>query len=72
MGEGKRDRVITTGKHPETGFLLTIEGDISEAWRLHYVRLAANVTGNNRRRERLDTWRQHPQRGHLIKLDRVI
>ena len=56
-------------KHPVTGVMLTEEEDISAGWGIHYGRLAADVTGNSRRREHWDRWRTTPQRKHLVELD---
>ena len=59
-------------KHPVSGIMLTDEEDISAGWGVHYGGLAADATGNSRRREHWNSWRARPQRQHLAGLDSDI
>ncbi|CAN0437199.1 unnamed protein product, partial [Laminaria digitata] len=59
-------------KHPVSGVMLTDEEEISTGWGVHYGRLAADITGNSRRREKWNRWRAKPQRRHLVELDADI
>lgn len=60
-------------KHPDSGELLTGEAEIGEAWKTHYERLAADVTGNSRKPDKwADLWSASPKRRHLQELDGKI
>ncbi|CAN0507827.1 unnamed protein product, partial [Ectocarpus sp. 12 AP-2014] len=59
-------------KHPDTGVLLTGAADISAAWKTHYERLAADVTGNSRQPDKWASWTAAPKRRHLEVLDTKI
>ncbi|CAB1120328.1 unnamed protein product [Ectocarpus sp. CCAP 1310/34] len=59
-------------QHPDSRALLTSANDISAAWRTHYQRLAADVTGNSRKSDKWNAWRAAPQRRHMTELDGPI
>ena len=59
-------------QHPDSGQLLTEATTIRDAWKTHYGRLAADITGNSQTGTKWTRWQAAPKRRPLTYLDKTF